>query len=109
MIAVVLSFIGCYYARLWLQPEAANPEQPTSPYKDYQRVIALSPSIVEIIYLLGLENQLVGVSRYSNYPPEAKDKPCVGGYIDLHYEKLISLQPDCVISAQGTSHSGCES
>ena len=96
-IAVVLSFIGCYYARLWLQPEAANQEQPASPYKDYQRIVALSPSSVEIIYLLGLENQLVGVSRFSNYPPEAKEKPGIGGYVDLHYEKLISLQPDCVI------------
>ena len=97
MIAVVLSFIGCYYARLWLQPEAANPEQPTSPYKNYQRIVALSPSSVEIVYLLGLENQLVGVSRFSNYPPEAKEKPAIGGYVDLHYEKLISLNPDCVI------------
>ena len=96
-IAVVLNFIGCYYARLWLQTQAANPEQHTSPCKDYQRIVALSPSIVEIIYLLGLDNQLVGVPRYSNYPPEAKEKQRIGGYVDLDYEKLISLRPDCVI------------
>ena len=58
-LAVVLSFIGCYYARLWLQPEPTNPEQHLSPHNDYQRIVALSPSIVEIIYLLGLENQLL--------------------------------------------------
>ena len=96
-LAVVLSFIGCYYARLWLQPEPTNPEQHISPHNDYQRIVALSPSIVEIIYLLGLENQLVGVSRFSNYPAEAKEKPSIGGYVDLEYEKLISLQPSCVI------------
>ena len=64
---------------------------------NYQRVIALSPSIVEIIYQLGLEAQLVGVPRYANFPPEAKNKPCVGGYIDLHYEKVLELAPGCVI------------
>ncbi|MGB2403069.1 MAG: ABC transporter substrate-binding protein [Akkermansiaceae bacterium] len=96
-LAVVLSFIGCYCARLWIDSGPAEPAHNTNQDHHYQRIIALSPSIVEIIYLLGLETQLVGVSRFSNYPPEAKEKPSIGGYVDLHYEKLISLNPDCVI------------
>ena len=94
---IVLSFIASYYARLWLEPERAQNSQNISQENRYHRIIALSPSIVEIIYLLGLEDQLIAVTRYSNYPIEAKAKPSVGGYIDLHYEKLISLKPDCII------------
>ena len=94
---IVLSFIASYCARLWLDPEPAKNSRHIPLENRYKRIVALSPSIVEIIYLLELEDQLVGVPRYSNYPAEAKDKPSVGGYIDLHYEKLISLQPDCII------------
>jgi iron complex transport system substrate-binding protein len=94
---IALSFIGSYYARLWLEPESSKTKNDIAQADTRQRIIALSPSIVEIIYLLGLETQLVGVSRFSNYPPEAKEKPSIGGYVDLHYEKLISLNPDCVI------------
>lgn len=97
LVLISLSFIGSHYARLWLEPESSKTKNDIAQAGTRQRIIALSPSSVEIIYLLGLETQLVGVSRFSNYPPEAKEKPALGGYVDLHYEKLISLQPDCVI------------
>jgi len=97
LVLISLSFIGSHYARLWLEPESSKTKNDIAQAGTRQRIIALSPSIVEIIYLLGLETQLVGVSRFSNYPPEAKEKPALGGYVDLHYEKLISLNPDCVI------------
>ena len=94
--AIIAVFLGSHVIRNHMRQgsEADNlAKQPPS----YQRVIALSPSIVEIIYQLDLEKQLVGVPRYANFPPEAKNKPCVGGYIDLHYEKVLELAPDCVI------------
>ena len=94
--AIIAVFLGSHVIRNQMRQgsEANNlAKQPPS----YQRVIALSPSIVEIIYQLDLEKQLVGVPRYANFPPEAKNKPCVGGYIDLQYEKVLELGPDCVI------------
>lgn len=97
LVLILLSFVGSHCARLWLEPESSKTKNDIAQADTRQRIVALSPSIVEIIYLLGLENQLVGVSRFSNYPAEAKEKPAIGGYVDLHYEKLISLQPDCVI------------
>ena len=62
-----------------------------------QRIIALAPSITEILYFIGLGDRVVGVTRFSNYPPEVKNKPSVGSYIDLNVEKIIDLAPDLVI------------
>lgn len=96
-VAVALSFIGCHYARLWVQPMAAAAELSKDQPGHYHRVIGLSPSIVEVIYQLGLHDRLVGVSRFCYHPPEAQQKTVVGGYVDLDYEAVLGLKPDCVI------------
>jgi iron complex transport system substrate-binding protein len=71
------------------------PENPT-------RVIALAPSITEIIYDLGQEERLVGVTQYSTYPPEAESLPRVGSYVRLDIEKIVALQPDlCLATKDG--------
>lgn len=61
------------------------------------RVISLSPNITEIIYALGAGDLLVGVTSFCDYPPEAKEKPRVGGVMDTNYEMILSLKPDIVI------------
>ena len=62
-----------------------------------KRIVSLAPSLTEILYSLGLGARIVGVTRFSTYPPEAGLKPKVGSYIDLNAEKIISLVPDLVI------------
>lgn len=61
------------------------------------RIVSLAPSITEILYSLGIGERVVGVTKFSSYPPEAALKPKVGSYIDLNAEKIISLFPDLVI------------
>jgi len=71
------------------------PENPT-------RVIALAPSITEIIYDLGQEERLVGVTQYSTYPPEAESLPRVGSYVRPDIEKIVALKPDlCLATKDG--------
>lgn len=66
------------------------------------RVITLAPSITEIVFALGQKRRLVGVTRYSDFPPEAKEIPGVGSYVDLDLEKIISLTPDlCIATKDG--------
>lgn len=64
-----------------------------------QRIISLSPSCTEMVYHLGLEGRLAGVTEYCNYPPEAKNKDKVGGFSTVDVEKAVSLQPDLVLAA----------
>lgn len=63
----------------------------------YHRIISLSPSLTEILFALGLGEQVVGVTRYCDYPPEALKKSKVGGYIDPNYEAMLTLKPDLVV------------
>ena len=62
------------------------------------RVVSLAPSITEIIFALGQENRLAGVTRFSDYPEAAKKLPKVGSYVHLDLEKIVSLKPDLCIA-----------
>jgi len=71
-----------------------------------KRIVTLAPSLTEILYFLGLGDRVVGVTRFSYYPPEARLKPQVGSYIDLNVEKIISLAPDLVIGTADGNQPG---
>ena len=63
-----------------------------------QRIISLSPSNTEMVYALGLQDKLVGVTSYDNYPPEAKNKPIVSDYSTVDLEKIVNAKPDLVLA-----------
>lgn len=63
-----------------------------------KRIVSLAPSITEMIYFLGLGDRLVGVTRFSYFPEEAREKPKVGTYTDVNVEKVVTLNPDLVIA-----------
>ncbi len=63
----------------------------------YERIISLSPSVTETLFALGLGDRIVGVTRFCNYPPEAREKVRLGGYVDPNYEAVAMLEPDIVI------------
>ncbi len=69
------------------------------------RIISLAPDLTEIIYALGLENDLVGVSDYSNFPPEAQAKPSVGSFMAPNLEKILLLTPTHVLTRTGATPS----
>jgi len=57
------------------------------------RIISLSPHITEIIYALDAEDELIAVTDFCNYPPQAKLKSRIGGLINPNIEKIVSLKP----------------
>ncbi len=65
------------------------------------RIVSLSPSNTEILYALGLNDSIVAVTDYCNYPPEAEDKPTIGGYTTVNVERVISMDPDLVVASHG--------
>jgi len=67
-----------------------------------ERVVSLAPNVTEILYALGVEDRLVGVTQQCNFPPAAAAKLKVGDTINPSLEVLISLKPDLVIgTAEG--------
>lgn len=63
-----------------------------------QRILCMSPAVTECVFALGCGDRVVGVSSYSTYPAEAREKVNVGGFVDLSFETLIALKPDLVIT-----------
>ena len=65
--------------------------------KPAQRIIALSPHIVETLFVAGAGQKIVGAVDYSDYPAVAKNIPRVGSYASFDLEALATLKPDLVI------------
>ena len=63
-----------------------------------KRIVSLAPNITEILFSLGLDKEIVGVSIHCNFPEKAKSKARVGSYISLDFERVLSLKPDLIIA-----------
>lgn len=62
-----------------------------------QRVVALGPHLVELVYAAGGGARLVGVLRYSDHPEAAHALPIVGDAFALNLERIAQLKPDLVV------------
>src|SRR5664279_554764 len=64
-----------------------------------RRVVSLSPSITNTVYAVGAADQLVGITDYTAFPPEAaRQKPSVGAIVNPSLERIIALHPDLVLA-----------
>ncbi len=64
-----------------------------------RRIICLTEETTEIIYLLGEQHRIVGISGYTVRPPEARrDKPKVSAFINAKFDKIMALEPDLVFA-----------
>ncbi|MBR1549070.1 MAG: ABC transporter substrate-binding protein [Bacteroidales bacterium] len=68
-----------------------------------QQVVSLSPAVTEIMFALGAGDLLVGRTDFCEYPAEAAQIPSIGGISNLNIEKILSLNPDLVISGSMVS------
>lgn len=63
------------------------------------RIISVVPSLTELVYDLGLESQLVGITRFCIHPqPNVKRITKVGGTKTLNIDRIIDLTPDLIIA-----------
>ncbi|MBS8263876.1 ABC transporter substrate-binding protein [Mesobacillus boroniphilus] len=69
-----------------------------------EKIVSLIPSNTEIAYGLGLDEQIVGVSEFDNFPEEVAEKEKIGG-MEFNLEKIISLKPDLVLAHASSAHS----
>lgn len=76
-------------------PSWATP--PENPDSIIQRVVSLAPNITEILYRIDAGDRLVGRTEFCLYPPAARKIPTVGGYLNVDYEKIVSLKPELVL------------
>ncbi len=62
-----------------------------------QRIISLVPALTEMLFAIGAGPQVVAVSSFDRFPPEAASRPKVGALLDPDVERILSLAPDLVV------------
>lgn len=63
-----------------------------------QRIVCLSDETTEILYLLGEQNRIVGISGFTTRPREARLKPKVSAFNNANYDSILKLKPDLVLT-----------
>lgn len=97
MAALVLLLGACRGRAPAPAERTVSPGAAPSPSSAPKRVVALAPSLTEIVFALGAGDTLVGVSEYSDYPEAARRIPRVGG-LEVDAEKVAALSPDLVLA-----------
>lgn len=68
------------------------------PSGPFSRIVCLTEEPTEILYALGEEHRIVGISAYTVRPPRARDeKPVVSAFVSGSVEKIRALEPDLVV------------
>lgn len=93
--------LSCEYRRTEPSPESrlladdlGNPVPIAGPPT---RIVSLAPNITEILFALGLDREIVGVTEYCNVPAAAQVKPRIGGLMNPNIERIVESNPDLVV------------
>ena len=87
---LVLMMCGCAK-----KPEPVRmPQGESSP----MRIISMAPNLTEILFALGLEEEIVGVTKFSTYPPQAKEITNVGTFWQPDIEAVLTCRPTLVLT-----------
>ena len=66
-----------------------------------QRIIALSPHSVELLFALGVGERIVGTTEFADFPQAANKIERIGGYHGIQLERIMELKPDLIVAWQG--------
>jgi iron complex transport system substrate-binding protein len=61
------------------------------------RIVSLAPSITDTLFAAGAGAYVVGTSRFSDHPAQAKQVPVVGDATMLDLERIVGLKPDLIL------------
>jgi iron complex transport system substrate-binding protein len=79
-------------------PMSVALQMPLSQTDFPRRIVCLTDETTEVLYLLGEQDRIVGVSGYATRPPEARRKPRVSAFKNAKFDAILALQPDLVLT-----------
>jgi len=88
----------------WLQPVSAAVTAEDDAHSTVtldapaRRIVSLAPHATELLFAAGAGPYVVGVSQYSDYPPQAARIASVGSSAALDVERIAMLKPDLVVA-----------
>ncbi|KPL23707.1 MAG: hypothetical protein AMJ75_05525 [Phycisphaerae bacterium SM1_79] len=95
-LAIILCLAGAVFVMFGV-PKVQNRNTTPLPHKPI-RIVSLAPNLTEILFALGLEEQIVAVSNDSDYPLEAAEKKKIGTFWQPSTEAIIACKPDLVVT-----------
>lgn len=94
-IILAVAAVPCFASRTLQDELGRTVVVPDHPH----RLICLTPSVADDLYALGAENDVVGISEYTKYPPQARQKPSIGLPLNPSLETIVLLHPDLVVGS----------
>ncbi len=95
--ALLLARAALLLAGFWLVACSESSPDAEVPAQSVTRIVTLAPNLTELVFAVGAENALVGISAYSDYPPRAAMLPVVGDAFNIDMERLALLGPDLLL------------
>lgn len=80
-------------------------ENSLSKITNAQRIIALAPHSVELLYAIGAGDRIIATTEYADYPKEALSIPRIGNANGIQIERVVEEKPDLVIVWEGGNKS----
>lgn len=98
LLAIILCLSGAGFV-IFGVPNVQNRSASPLPNKP-ARIVSLAPNLTEILFALELDEQIVAVSKDSDYPLKAADKKMIGTFWQPNTEAIIACKPDLVVTLQ---------
>jgi len=96
LLSLLLHFPAEGQQRLLTDESGRRVKAPVSP----RRIVSLAPSITEILFALGFNEEIAGVTNFCDFPGAASSKPRIGAFVSPSIEKIVSLKPDLIVAIQ---------
>lgn len=90
---VALSLASAVWARALARRAPPEVLARTSP----RRIVTASPALCEILFAVGAGERVVGVSRFCQFPAEARALPQIGGFLDPNLLAIEALAPEALL------------
>ena len=96
----LLLIITCWMAAGFALSSARQGQESQAPALPSRadRIVSMAPDLTEILFALGLDEEITGVTQYSDYPAAAKEKPNVGSFWQPNIEAVVAAKPTLIIT-----------
>lgn len=67
------------------------------------RIISCAPNLTEMLFALGAGEHVIGVTRFCQFPPEARTRPPLGDLYNPNLEAMVAARPDLIVFVPGST------
>jgi iron complex transport system substrate-binding protein len=71
----------------------------SAPAPNARRIVSIAPSTTEILHALGLGRRIVGVDKWSDFPPRVLKLPQIGSDLRVDVDRVAALRPELVVAS----------